>query len=56
MSQHLMLSALLHDDKRDAIPFFFCVFFFLHLLIGTMEPERAALPLTDSRLLQLFYG
>lgn len=52
-----MLTALLHDDKRDAIisraRFFF---FFLHLLIGTMEPERAALPLTDSRLLQLFYG
>lgn len=54
-----MLTALLHDDKRDAIisrARFFFKFFFLHLLIGTMEPERAALPLTDSRLLQLFYG
>lgn len=55
-----MLTALLHDDKRDAIisraRIFFFFFFFLHLLIGTMEPERAALPLTDSRLLQLFYG
>lgn len=51
-----MLTALLHDDKRDAIISRARFFFFLHLLIGTMEPERAALPLTDSRLLQLFYG